>query len=523
MPRRGVLPSRGHRLEARGSQRGGRREANFGARLACGGMTKEWGNASSRLALAIMAGALSGCVVGPNYQRPSAPMATAYKEAIGWSPAHPSDAADRQDWWTVFNDPVLNDLEQQVQVSNQNLKAAEAAFRQAEALVSEQRAALFPTLSVTGSASKAGGGGAGMVGSSPYEIGAEASWAPDVWGGVRRAVEAAKDSAQASDADLANARLSAQTSLALDYILLRQLDEEKRLQDATVAAYQRTLMVTQNRYDAGAVSVSDVLAARTQLASSQGDDTDLAQQRAKFEHAVALLAGRPPSTLTLAPIAWVMPTPDIPPEIPSGLLQRRPDIAAAERRAAASNAQIGVAVAAYFPTLTLVGQGGGASSQLGRLFSASTSFWSIGAAAAETVFDAGARSAKVKQNRAAYAQAVANYRQTVLTAFGQVEDALAAQRVLGVEQTPRDAAVAAATRNERVSLNQYQAGQVDYTAVVVAQVAALSAWNTALQNQASRLANAVTLINALGGGWTTDGRPRGSVAAAAPVQSLESE
>lgn len=487
-------------------------------------MTRVFASAWRRLALTVFAAALCGCVVGPNYQRPSAPMATAYKEAIGWTPAHPSDAADRRDWWTVFNDPVLNDLEQQVQVSNQNLKAAEAAFRQAEALVSAQRAALFPTFGVTGSASKAGGGGAGSSGSSPFQIGAEASWAPDVWGAVHRAVEAAKDSAQASDADLANARLSAQTSLALDYILLRQLDEEKRLQDATVTAYQRTLVVTQNRYDAGAVSISDVLAARTQLANSQGADIDLALQRAKSEHAIALLAGRPPSTLTLAPIAWVMSTPDIPPEIPSELLQRRPDIAAAERRAAAANAQIGVAVAAYFPTLTLTAKGGGDASQLGRLFSASTSFWSIGAAVAEAVFDAGARSAKVKQNRAAYAQAVANYRQTVLVAFGEVEDALAAQRVLGLEQTPRDAAVAAATRNERVAQNQYEAGQVDYTTVVVTQVAALSARNAALQNQAARLATAVNLIGALGGGWTVDGRPMGAVApTVAPTRLRESE
>ncbi|MBS0408425.1 MAG: efflux transporter outer membrane subunit [Proteobacteria bacterium] len=463
-----------------------------------------------RLSPLLLGCALGACMVGPNYQRPTAPITPTYKEAEGWAPANPSDAADRRDWWTVFDDATLNDLEQRVEVSNQNLKAAEAAYRQAEGLVSQQRAALFPTIGLTGSADRSGGGGSaigsggsqGRSGNS-FRVGATGSWEPDVWGRIRRTLENAKAGAQASAADLANARLSAQTSLALDYIQLRQLDEQKRLLDATVDAYARSLTVTQNKYAAGVVARSDVLSAQTQLSNAQASNTDLIQQRAKLEHAIAILTGRAPAEVTIAPAAWTLKVPGIPAGVPSTLLERRPDIAAAERRAAAANAEIGVATAAYFPSLTLTGQGGYASSELGQLFSASSSFWSIGASVAETVFDAGARKAQVRQARAAYDQAVANYRQAVLTGLGQVEDNLAAQRVLAAEQVQRDAALAAATQNERIVANQYNAGQVDYTAVVVAQTAALNAQQTALQNQANQLAAAVDLISALGGGWTT--------------------
>jgi len=462
------------------------------------------------LPLLLLGCTLGACMVGPSYQRPAAPITPTYKEAEGWAPANPSDAADRRDWWTVFDDATLDDLEQRVEVSNQNLKAAEAAYRQAEALVSQQRAALFPTIGLTGSADRSGGGGSaigsggsqGRTGNS-FRVGASGSWEPDVWGRIRRTIENAKAGAQASAADLANARLSAQTSLALDYIQLRQLDAQKRLLDATVDAYARSLTVTQNKYNAGVVARSDVLSAQTQLINAQASNTDLVQQRARLEHAIAILTGRAPAEVTIAPADWTLKVPGIPAGVPSTLLERRPDIAAAERRAAAANAEIGVATAAYFPSLTLTGQGGYASSELGQLFSASSSFWSIGASVAETVFDAGARKAQVRQARAAYDQAVATYRQAVLTGLGQVEDNLAAQRVLATEQTQRDAALAAATQNERIVANQYNAGQVDYTAVVVAQTAALGAQQTALQNQANQLAAAVDLISALGGGWTT--------------------
>ncbi len=455
--------------------------------------------------------ALSACMVGPNYQRPSAPVTPAYKEAEGWTPANPSDAADRRDWWTVFNDPVLNDLEQRVEVSNQNLKAAEAAYRQAEGLVSQQRAALFPTISLNGSASKSGGGGAsigsgnsaGRSGNS-FQLGAAGTWEPDLWGRIRRTIANAKDNAQASAADLANARLSAQTSLALDYIQLRELDELKRLLDATTTAYARSLTVTQNKYNAGVAARSDVLSAQTQLYNAQATNTDVIQQRAKLEHAIAILSGRAPAELTLASAPWTLKSPEIPAGVPSTLLQRRPDIAGAERRAAAANEQIGISISAFFPSLTLTGQGGVASSQLGSLFSASSTTWAIGAQAAETIFDAGARSAVVRQSRAFYDQEVALYRQTVLTGLGQVEDNLAAWRVLAVEQTQRDAAMTAAVDDARILNNQYRAGTVDYTAVVVAEASSLSAQESALQNQANQLAAAVDLISALGGGWTVE-------------------
>jgi NodT family efflux transporter outer membrane factor (OMF) lipoprotein len=468
---------------------------------------------------ALVCGQLSACAVGPNYHRPDVATPPAFKEAQGWAPAQPSDAADRADWWTVFGDPVLDDLEARVSVSNQTLKADEAAYRQAHALVAQDRAALFPTLSANASATRtksASGGSttttaAGAAGSyssgagtyTTYEPSVGASWAPDIWGSVRRTIENAKGAAQASAATLANARLSAQTELAVDYITLRQLDEEKRILDATTAAYQRTVAITENKYKVGVAAQSDVLSAKTQLESAQAQDTDLAQQRARQEHAIAILAGEPPSTLTLAPAPWTLKLPALPAAAPSTLLQRRPDIASAERSAAAANALIGVQVAAYFPTLSLTGQAGYQSSELGNLFSASTSVWSLGASAAETVFDAGARAAKVRGARAAYDQAVANYRQTVLTAFGQVEDNLAAQRVYAVEEAQLKAAADTAAANEGVTRNEYAAGTVDFTTVVTAQAAALSARNALLAVQADRLTTAVDLIEALGGGWTT--------------------
>ena len=455
-------------------------------------------------ALCVAAGAaLAGCLVGPNYKRPATPMSAAYKEAAGWAPIQPSDAADKRDWWTVFNDPTLDDLEKRVEVSNQNLAAAEAAYRQARALVAQQRAALFPTIGLTGSAGASGGGSSPTVAS--YQVGAGATWAPDIWGAVRRSIENAKDTAQADAAEVGNARLSAQMELAIDYITLRQLDEEKRIFDATVAADGKSLAVTQNKYKVGVAARSDVLTAESQLASAQASDADLVQQRARTEHAIAILAGQTPASLTLAPATWTLRPPEIPVGVPSTLLQRRPDVAAAERTAASANANIGIQVAAYYPNLTLTGQGGFASSSLSQLFNASSTLWSVGASVAETVFDAGLRKAKVAAARAAYDQAVANYRQTVLTAFGQVEDNMAAQRVLVGEQAFDQKAEQAATLNATITLNEYKAGTVDYTTVAAAQVAALSAQNAELSVEGSRLATAVDLIAALGGGWTTAG------------------
>ncbi len=476
----------------------------------------------SALALSAL---LAACTVGPNYVRPSVETPPAFKEAAGWTQAQPADATPRGDWWSVFDDPLLDQLERKVEVSNQNLAAAEAAYRQATAMVSEQRAALFPTidLSATAQRSKRASSGIGAAvpgtstgvsvgggnkASNQYQIGLGASWAPDVWGRIRRTIEGAKAQAQASEADLANATLSAQSELASDYVQLRADDEQKRLLDETVAAYTKSLQVTQNRYNAGVAARSDVLQAQTQLNGAQASAVDLVRQRAILEHAVAVLTGQAPANFAIAQAPWTLKAPDTPPGVPTTLLQRRPDIAAAERLAAAANAQIGVQTAAYYPDLTLTGQVGFASQELGNLFKASNLLWSLGAQAAETLVDFGARKARVKEARAAYDQAVAQYRQTVLTAFQQVEDNLAAGRVLAQEQTLRTQASQEADQAEQIVFNQYKAGQVDYTAVAVAQAAALNARVASVTTQSSRMVASVDLIAALGGGWEAPTPPR---------------
>jgi NodT family efflux transporter outer membrane factor (OMF) lipoprotein len=454
----------------------------------------------------VACGALGGCLVGPNYHTPSAPTPPAFKEAEGWTPAQPSDAADRKDWWTVLGDPILDGLEAKVNVSNQTLAADEAAYRIAHATVAQDRAALFPTVALNASATKSRSPGGPTT--NAYEPSIGASWAPDIWGSVRRQIESAKGAAQASAATLADARLSIQTELAADYIALRQLDEEKRIYDETVAAYRRTLDITRNKYKAGVAAQSDVLTAQSSLLGAQATDTDLIQQRAKLEHAIALLVGEPPAQLTLAPAPWTLKLPEIPTAVPSTLLQRRPDIASAERAAQEAHALIGVRIAAYYPNISLTGDGGFESNQIGNLFKASTGLWSVGASAAETVFDAGSRAAQVRGARAGYDQAVANYRQAVLTAFGQVEDNLAAQRVYGPEEAQLKAASDVATRNVTITKNEYQAGTVDFTTVVTAETTALAARNALLTVQANRLTTAVDLIEALGGGWTTAQLPK---------------
>jgi len=470
-----------------------------------------------RLALpALLLTGVGGCMVGPTYHRPATPTPPAFKEAEGWTPSQPSDAADRKDWWTVFGDPTLNDLETKVEVSNQTLAAAEAAYREAHALVAQDRAALFPTVSLGASVTQSGSGGGSSSQQSTgggktrtvYQPTLGASWAPDIWGAVRRQIQNAKASAQASAALVESARLSAQTELASDYISLRALDEEKRVFDTTIADYQRTLTITQNKYAVGNAARSDVLTAQAQLASAQAQDTDLARQRALMEHAIAILIGQPPASLTLAPAPWNLNLPQIPTVVPSTLLQRRPDIANAERSADAANALIGVAVAAYYPTISLSAEGGFSSNTLSNLFSASNSFWSLGASAAETIFDAGARHAKVQGARAAFDEAVANYRQTVLTAFGQVEDNLAAQRIYETEEGQLKQASDDANANVTITVNEYRAGTVDFTSVATAQATALQDHNALVQIQSSRLATAVSLIEALGGGWTTAQLPK---------------
>jgi NodT family efflux transporter outer membrane factor (OMF) lipoprotein len=482
------------------------------------------------------AAALAACEVGPNYHRPPVETPPAFKEAAGWAPAQPADGLDRGDWWTMFNDPLLNQLEAQVAVSNQNLAAALAAYNQAHEVVAQDRAALFPTVDLTGSAtlSKASGGrgGAGVqngtgsgagsgstgVGTtatasnkavSQYQVALGASWAPDVWGKIRRQVEGAKASAQASYADLANARLSAQSTLAADYLELRLLDAQKAVLTSTAAAYAKALTVTTNQYRAGTISKGNMLQAETTLYNAQASLTDLDTQRTASEHAIAVLTGRPPADLTIDPDPnWAPQPPETPIELPSTLLQRRPDIAAAERSTAAANAQIGVQTAGYFPNIALSGSYGFAGASIGRLFSASSSLWSIGANVAQTIFNGGLTTALVREAKAAHDQAVAQYRQTVLTAFQQVEDDLSASRVLQTEEPLRRQAAQAANEEEAIALNEYRAGTVDYTTVVTAQAAALSARQTLLTLQVQRMTTEVSLIEALGGGWSATQLPK---------------
>ena len=487
-------------------------------------------------ALALVSTAmLSACMVGPNYVRPPARTTPKFKEAEGWIRAEPNDAAPRGDWWAMFNDPVLSDLEQKVVVSNQNIAAAEAAYREAHAIVAEDRAQLFPTVTANGSVTHSSSGGGstviptggtstGITGTTgttgnpgttvisnartSYQVGLGASWAPDLWGKIRRTVEGARASAQASAADLANARLSAQSELAIDYVQLRADDELKRLTDLTVEGYRRSLQITTNQYNAGIAAKSDLLTAQTQLANAQAQSADYIRQRQQMEHAIAVLAGMAPAELTIAPASWTLTPPDVPVAIPSVLLQRRPDIAAAERQAANANAQIGVQVSAYFPTLDLTGQGGFSGSNLTGLFNASNFFWSLGGSAAETLLDFGARKARVREARAAYDQAVAQYRQTVLSAFQEVEDQLAAERVLGQEAPFRTEASQAADAAERIALNQYRAGTTTYTTVVVAQNTALQARTSLITNQTNQIVAALDLITALGGGWSASELPK---------------
>jgi NodT family efflux transporter outer membrane factor (OMF) lipoprotein len=450
--------------------------------------------------LALAACLLGGCAVSPAYHRPSTPEPAAFKEADGWVPAAPADALERGPWWTLFGDPTLNQLADSIEVSNQNVAAAVAAYAQARALVSEQRAALFPVVALNTSADRSGGGGAAGAGNQ-YRLNIGGSWEPDVWGKLRAGVSGAVASAQASAADLAAARLSAQGELALDYFSVRQTDAQRALLATTIEGYQRVLQITQNRFNAGIAAKSDVLQAETQLANARIDDLTLARQRAQLEHAIAVLVGKAPADFTLAAAPWQVTVPEVPLGVPSTLLQRRPDIAAAERRVAAANEQIGIARAAYFPSIGLNGSYGTGGSRVGDLFSASNALWSFGLSAAQTLFDAGATRARVAGAEAQQQASVAFYRQTVLDAFGDVENQLAATRVLAQQQALRQQASEAADEVEAQLLNRYKAGQVSYTDVVTAQVTALTARRALVQAQADRQTTAVALIQSLGGGW----------------------
>ncbi|NIA54025.1 efflux transporter outer membrane subunit [Massilia sp. TW-1] len=461
----------------------------------------------------LAAAVLSGCAFTPAYERPTTPRPAAFKELqgsapAGWAPAAPADALERGPWWNLFSDPVLDGLMGQVEVSNQNVAAAVAAYAQARAVVAEQRAALFPTVTLTGGANRNGsGGGSNNAGngsgrtSNSYRLNIGSTWEPDVWGRLRAGVSAAQANAQASAADLASARLSAQGELAADYFSLRSVDAQRALLATTIEGYQRVLKITQNRFDVGIVPHSDVYQAQTQLASAQSDDLALARQRAQYEHAIAVLVGKAPADFALAPVPWNVTVPDVPVGVPSALLERRPDIAAAERAVAASNAQIGIVRSAYFPQIGLTASYGPAASAIGDLFKASSMAWALGLSATETIFNGGANRAAVQGATAAREQAVARYRQTVLAAFADVEDQLAATRVLARQQDLLRVASEAADKVEEQVLNRYKAGQVSYSEVVQAQVTALNARRALVQAQGNRQTTAVALIQSLGGGW----------------------
>jgi NodT family efflux transporter outer membrane factor (OMF) lipoprotein len=456
-----------------------------------------------RLAVASLLG-LAGCAVGPAYQVPSAPVPAAYREiteaGATWLPAAPADALDRGDWWSLFGDAELDRLAAQVTISNQNVAAAVANYAQAQALVREQRAALFPSLALDASARRSGGRGSASSGNS-LQVALGASWEPDLWGRLRNGVTAASANAAASEADLAAARLSAQGELAIDYFSLREADFEADLLARTIEGYERALAITQNRYTAGVVAKTDVLQAETQLATTRASLTTVRANRARFEHAIAVLTGKAPGAVTIAPAPWSAVVPGVPLGVPSDLLQRRPDIASAERQVAAANARIGVERSAYFPSVTLGTSIGNGGARIGDLFSVSAAVWSIGVTASQLIFDAGATSARVAGAEAARDAAIARYRQTVLTAFQAVEDQLANARAQAEQAAFLKTASDAADLTEQQILNRYRAGQLSYTDVVTAQASALSARRALVQVAVNRQVSAITLIQALGGGW----------------------
>jgi len=458
---------------------------------------------STTAALALAA-LLAGCAVGPTYERPAIASPSAWKEAPaaeGWLPAAPADALDRGEWWLLFNDAGLNELAARVQVSNQNIAAAVASYAQATALVREQRAGLFPTVGLSGSAGRSGDRTAGTS-SGSSSVGLNVDWAPDVWGRLRAAVGSAQASAQASAADLAAARLSAHGELATNYFSLREADAELALLADTIEGYERSYTIARNRYDAGIAAQSDVLQAQTQLVNTRAERVALERTRATLEHAIAVLVGAAPADFKLPPLAaWTPAVPAVPLGVPSTLLQRRPDIAAAERAVAVANAQIGIERSAYFPSLNLSGSLSRSASRVQDLFSASNTLWSLGLSAAQVLFDAGAIGARVDSAKAGHEAAVARYRQTVLTAFQGVEDQLTATASLAQQEALRREASVAADKTEQQLLNRYRAGQVSYTEVVTAQASALNARRTVLQLGVNRQVAAVGLIQGLGGGW----------------------
>jgi NodT family efflux transporter outer membrane factor (OMF) lipoprotein len=444
-------------------------------------------------------GVLAACAVGPNYHRPKFDAAPNYKEAGDWKPSEPNDVLSRGPWWEIFKDDALNQLEVRIDISNENVKAAAAAYDQARALVAQARAGFWPTVGVD--AGRARGSTDGGPTRTLDSAGVSASWDLDIWGQIRRNTESNRASAQSSAAALAAARLSAQAALATDYFELRAQDQLQKLLDDTVVAEELSLKITESRYRFGVAARADVVSAETQLLSSQAQQVNAKIQRGILEHAIAVLVGQQPASFTVAPTSMREDVPTVPAGVPSTLLERRPDVAEAERKVAAANAQIGVAVSAFFPSLTLAGSDNYSGPAWSRLIEVPNRIWSVGPQLAETLFDGGLRRAQVAQARAAYDASVDNYRQTVLSGFQQVEDQVITLRVLEKEAVIEDATVAAAREAEKLTLNQYKAGTVPYSSVITAQTTRLSAEETALSVLSSRLQASVALIEAVGGGW----------------------
>jgi NodT family efflux transporter outer membrane factor (OMF) lipoprotein len=452
--------------------------------------------------------------VGPNYKRPTAEVPAGYKELGNWKQAQPNDKNLGGNWWEMFQDPQLNALESQVNVSNQNLKAAEAQYTQARALLRYNRAAYFPTITAGANASRnrisnnrppslATNG----VTYNDFQIPFELSYEVDVWGRIRRTVESYREQAQASAADLATVNLSMHAQVALLYFQARVLDAEEQLLNSTVTEYQQALELIENRYAGGIASDLEVQQATTQLETTRAQAIDVGVARAQYEHAVAILIGKPPAEFTLAALPLTTPPPPIPAGLPSELLERRPDIAAAERRMASANAQIGVAKAAYYPTISLGATGGFESGVITTLISGPSALWSAGGSAIAPIFDAGRRRANMDQAIAAYEQTVANYRETVLTGFQQVEDNLAGLRILENEAQVQERAVVAAQKYLELANSRYTGGVTSYLEVTTAESAALSDELTAVSILGRRMVDAVTLVQALGGGWDRSSLP----------------
>jgi len=462
---------------------------------------------------ALLAG---GCMVGPKYAKPSAPMTPDYKEAEGWKVAAPSAHLPKGQWWTIFGDPDLDALASEIATANQNLKVAEARLREARALVRFNRAALFPTISA--------GAGLSTIRESSHQpflssttppghsgdllLSLDMSYEIDLWGRVRRTVAAAKHEAEATAADLETARLSLQAELAMDYFELRAAEAQQALLDETVKAFEAALQLTTNRFQGGAAPKSDVAQAQTQLDTTRAQATDVTVQRAQLEHAIATLIGKPPAAFGLAPRPLDIRPPGIPVGLPSQLLERRPDIAAAERRVAEANEQIGIAKAAYYPTVMLNASVGFEGSSFGNVLNASSLLWSVGASITQTIFDGGRRRATSDAARASYDATVAAYRQTTLTAFQQVEDNLAALRILEQEAQQQRRAVESAQQSLQLFTNRYRGGVDNYLQVITAQTVTLANQRTDIDILRRRMDASVLLVKALGGGWDVAELPK---------------